>query len=106
MHVDPNGLLNNSQAASDDVKKQVRNLIPAQYRKRRAGFVLAYGGAPTSNDVQTAFAVGAKVELVLQTFDKEKFVFRKPPGTVYHDPFFLLGADAQLVKLEVYLFDT
>ena len=100
LHIDHNGLLNNSQSAINDVKQQVRQQM-SRYKTRRAGFVLAYGGAPTDNDIPTAIQVASKVENILKTFEQENFVFIK---TVYHDPYHDLGVSSDLVTLEVYLF--
>ncbi len=100
LNVDSNGLLNNSQSAIDNVKQQVRHLL-SPYKNRRAGLVLAYGGAPTDNDIRTALKVAGKVEDILKTFEQENFVFVK---TVYHEPYHNLGVSLDNVTLEVYLF--
>jgi len=100
LRVDSNGLLNNSQGAINAVKRQVRTQM-SPYKNRRAGLVLAYGGASTDSDIQRAYSVAGKVENILKTFDGEGFVFIQ---TVYHSPYFILGASSDLVTLEVYLF--
>lgn len=98
--VDDAGLLNNSSDAISSVKQQVRSQM-SSFKGRRAGFVLAYGGAPTDGDVQHAFAVASKVMSILQTFEPQKFIFIK---TAYHDPLFRLGDDSTKVVLEIYLY--
>src|SRR5690349_3921509 len=84
LKVDDNALLQGSSNATNDVKGQVRRLL-ASFKGRRAGFVLAYGGAPTDGDIQHAFDVANKVMDILKTFEQESFIFIK---TSYHGPLF------------------
>lgn len=95
------GLLDGNRAARQSLADVVRG-NPA-LSGRRAGLVLAYGGAPTdsSGDVDRAQAVAGRAGDVLRQLGKGRFVFLR---TAYHEPFISLGKDPGYVKLEIYLF--
>jgi len=68
---------------------------------RRAGLVLAFGGAPDQSLTGEAEDIASKVEDVLRSLGNQGFVFI---GTSYHPPFFSLYSSLSYVNLEVYLY--
>ena len=99
-NVDATGLLSDDARAKQAFKKQITSL--SFLKQRRAGLVIAYGGAPTINDIQTAFALANKLYDNLKELGRQNFVFI---GTSYYDPLYLLGAESSVVELDIYLFE-
>jgi hypothetical protein len=98
--IDTNGLLNNSQGAINDLKRQVR--AQTFLHGRRAGLVIAYGSAPDVTQIVRAQNVANKVMSVLQSLGNEGFVFIQ---TSYYDPLYVLYAsNPNTVVIDIYLF--
>lgn len=96
---DTAGLLSGSSSARQSLINGIKGHHELQ--GKRAGLVIVSVGAPTASDTGTAKAVGQKVDAILQQLGNAHFVFVE---TSYHDPLFLLGQSASLVKIEVYLY--
>lgn len=99
LNVDSNGLLNNSQAASDSVKNQIKS--QTVLHSQSVGIAIVYDGAPTDGAIQTALAVDQKIYNILAQLGKENFVFQRAS---YYTNLFVLGAPQSTVKVDVYFF--
>lgn len=98
--IDPNGLLNNSPAAINQLKQEVRALV--LLRGRSVGLVIAYGGAPTVNDIGRAQQIATNVMNVLQSLGSGGFA---PLATAkYYDPLYNLYNTDTVATLDLYLF--
>jgi hypothetical protein len=97
--IDSEGLLNGDQNAINQVKQQIR----AQHflQGRNAGLVIVYGGAPTTDDIETAKKVASRVYDVMRSLGKEHFAFSRAS---YYDPLFNLGASTDEITIHVFLF--
>lgn len=99
LHIDYHGLLNHDSTAIATAEQQVRanRLLVG----RRAGLVLAFGGAlgaPTPNyGTRVAQALDQEV---LAALGQQGYVFT---GTVYRE-FFDLGVDPSYITVDVYVF--
>ncbi|QBD80792.1 hypothetical protein EPA93_34425 [Ktedonosporobacter rubrisoli] len=99
LNVDTEGLLNNSSEAINNFKQRIRALGFLQ--GRRAGLVIAYGGANNTDQIPRAQAVSLKVMSLLHGLGKENFVFMQ---TAFYDPLYNLGDDPNHIVLDIYLF--
>jgi hypothetical protein len=86
--INATGLLNNDKQASDDVKRQIRNL--SILKGRSVGLAIAYGGAPDTSDnaIRTAQNIALKIYAILNELGQERFAFTHAS---YYDPLYLLG---------------
>ncbi len=98
-NVDAQALLHDDPGAINSVQQQMRTFPPIQ--GRRAGLVITYTGTGNPYDIETANAVGEKINEALAKLGQKGFVF---VGTSYHDPLLLLGEDLSKVRMEIYLF--
>jgi len=96
LNVDSTQLLQGASSAINSVKQQIQ--VSKALRGRRAGLVIAYGGAPSANDISTAQSIASKVMNVLASLGKEGFVFI---ATSYHDPLFVYGGNPNTVQVEI-----
>ncbi len=64
-------------------------------------WVVAYGGAPTDNDVDNALTIAGKIYDALKMLGKEKFSFDRAS---YYKALYLLYGRSNVVTLDVYLF--
>jgi len=99
LQIDATGLLNNDPQAINNIEQQVR--AQGILHGRSVGLVIAYGGAPTSNDIGTADSIASKVYDILRTMGKQKFAFTQAS---YYNTLYLLGGDVNTVVLDIYLF--
>jgi hypothetical protein len=98
--IDPTGLLGNDSAAIAQVKQQIKS--KAELQGRSAGLVIAYGGAPSVDQIEHAQAIATKVMSVLRDMGKhDHFVFFT---TSYYDPLYLLYTLDTVAVIDVYLF--
>jgi hypothetical protein len=97
--IDSNGLLNNSPAAINALKQEVR--AQTALHGRIAGLAIVYGGAPDPSLVVRAQNIAAKVITVLQSLGQEGFVFLR---TSYYDPLYILYGTDTVTTIDVYLF--
>lgn len=98
---DTTALLNNSPAAINDIEQQVRKVPYLQGGS--VGIAIVYDGAPTSNDIGQAQTIDSKIYAILGMLGKQGFAFQK---SSYYVPLFNLYQPANLVKVDVYLFQT
>jgi len=97
--VDPEKLLKGDPQAIKEVNKQVE--VHHDLTKRRAGFVLVYGGARSQEEAEKAEQVASKVAAILQESSQHgQSVFT---GTVFYVLPFILGKSLNTVKLDIYL---
>jgi hypothetical protein len=97
--IDANGVLQNVPGAVNNIKQQMRR--QAFLRGRSVGFVIAYGGAHTVDQINTALTLAQKVYGILKNLGREWSVFSRAS---YYDPLYLLGGDLNIVTLDIYLF--
>jgi hypothetical protein len=98
--IDPNGLLNDAPKAIEQIKQQVKS--KSQLQGRSAGLVVAYGGAPSVDQIGSAEKIAMKVISVLRDLgQKDHFVFFT---TSYYDPLFVLYGQDTIAVIDVYLF--
>lgn len=99
IQVDTNGLLQGDKDTINQVKQQIR------WRKilqgHDVGLVIAYGGAPTVDDIETAKTIASKMYDVMRSLGKEHFAFGKAS---YYDPVYNLGASIDEITIDVFLF--
>lgn len=96
----PDKLLHNDSGAIKQIKLEV--MAQHQLQGRQAGLVIAYGGAPTTDQIQNAFKIARKVISVLQSLKQDNyFVFS---NTSYYDPLYILDGKATTATIDVYLF--
>lgn len=85
--------------------KQFRQQVMGERKLqgRLAGLVVAYGGAPTTDQIPNAILIAKKVIAVLQSLehDDNYLVFS---NTSYYDPLYILGGKATTATIDVYLF--
>jgi hypothetical protein len=99
---DINGLLNNAQNTVDDIKQQVRS--QSFLNGRSVALAIAYGGAPTQDDISAARTVAQKVYDILTILGQED-----GPNSPFHRaskyvPLYNLTYPANSVVVDVYLF--
>ncbi len=99
MNINSDGLLNDSQSASNAVVQQVK--AQAFLKGRSAGLVIVYGGAPGDAQIASAQTVARKVYSILASLGKQGYVFNRAS---YYSPLFLLGASRNIAVVDVYLF--
>lgn len=99
INVDPNGLLNGSQSAIASVEKEVK--AQTILRGRSVGLVIAYGGAPSDNQISQAQAVAGKVYGVLKILGKQGFAFTR---SSYYNTLYDLGGNTNIATIDIYLF--
>src|SRR5207302_536268 len=63
-NIDYNGLLSNSSSAIADLEQRIRGLLAL--KGQSAGLVVIYGGAPSVQDIEQAFTIVTKVQMVLK----------------------------------------
>lgn len=97
--IDPGGILQNNRAAIKSVEQQLR--ARSELRNRKAGLVIAYGGAPYVSQVNTALTIADKMYSILKDLGKQGYVFGR---AVYYDPLYVLDGSQSLVVLDIYLF--
>lgn len=103
-NLDYNGLLQNPP--TDSALKAVECQVQSQTKSlvRRAGFVIAFGGAIASDGTTNpneGNLVAGRVEDVLRMLGKDGYIF---VGTVYQDPYHDLGSNLGVVELQIYLY--
>jgi hypothetical protein len=102
-NLDYNGLLNNSPAAINSVRKAI--LSDAGIRSRRAGLVLLFDGA-TSQDLSSqalAINVDRKLQDILRDLGTQNVLFQV---AVYRNFLDLVKLTANNFHMEIYLFKT
>jgi hypothetical protein len=99
LSINPNGLLNNSQDAINNLKGEVRS--QAILQRRTAGLVIAYGGAPDIKQINRAQDIATKVIAILQSLGSGDFVFTR---TSYYDPLYILYSTDTVTTIDIYLF--
>jgi hypothetical protein len=99
LNVDPNGLLNDSQSAIDDVKRQVRS-VPS-LRGRSVGLAIVYSGAPDQASTERAQAVSGKIYQIFQSLAHNGEPFQRAS---YYDNLSYLGISSNLVRVDAFLF--
>ena len=97
--IDPNALLNNDPNEQNHVTQQVK--AQGFLRRRSAGLVIVYGGAPTTSDISTATSIANDVYRILLSLGKHDATFLRLSK---YDPLYLLGGDPTIVSLDIFLF--
>lgn len=97
--IDSNGLLNNSQAAINNLKSQI--LSQSFLQGRRVGLVITYGGATSDSQITTAQNIARKVMSVLADLGKQGRIF---VGTSFYDPLYFFGNSPDTTVIDIYLF--
>jgi hypothetical protein len=103
-NLDYYGLLQNPP--SDSALKAIECQVQSQTKSlvRRAGFVIAFGGAVAPDGTvnpSNGNLVAGRVEDVLRTLGKDGYIF---VGTVYQDPLHDLESNLGVVELQIYLY--
>ena len=98
-NIDTNGLLNGTQGAIDDLKRQVRGQNFLQGRS--VGLVIAYGGAVDTGQIGTAQSIADKVMDALRSLGHDGFAFQRAS---YYDHLYRLGDPSTTVTIDIYLF--
>jgi hypothetical protein len=99
LSVDPNGLLNNSQGAIDDVKRQVGQV--SFLNGRSVGLAVVYAGAPDQTATSQAANVSDKVYTVLKSLGQNGGPFQR--ASYYYD-LYHLGNATNVVEVDVFLY--
>lgn len=99
INVDPGGLLRGNQSASDAVVRQVR--AQSFLQGRSAGLIIVFGGAPNIGQIVMAQDIANKVYDILQNLGKHDATFS---NTSRYDPLYVLGNQANLVSIDIFLF--
>ncbi len=86
-----------------DEKSNITNQIQEQkfLHGRKAGLIIVYGGAPTTNDISTALNIAQHVYDTMQSFGKKEATFAKVSD---YDPLYLLGGKLSTVQIDIFLF--
>jgi hypothetical protein len=96
--VDAAGLHRGDPAAVEAVRAQLRG--DPRLASRRAGLVLSFGGAKDDNHAR-AIQAATDVAMVMAGLGDEGYVFK---GAV-HRPFLALNEPADIVEVDVYVFE-
>lgn len=99
INVDPKGLLSGSQSASDAVVRQVK--AQSFLRGRSVGLIIVFGGAPGIAQIGIGLDIANKVYDILQNLGKNDDTFK---NTSRYDPLYVLGNQANVVSIDIFLF--
>ncbi|HEX5548060.1 MAG TPA: hypothetical protein VFX24_11665 [Ktedonobacterales bacterium] len=97
--INAQGILDGDKTAIASVEQQIKS-NPALTCKR-AGLVLTFGGAPSSNDTGTALRIARNIDSrVFMDLGNQGFVF----DIAVYRPFFNLGTSPNTINADVYVF--
>ncbi|GHO82278.1 hypothetical protein [Dictyobacter formicarum] len=100
INIDTTGYLNNAPDAINSAKEQIRN--QSFLKGRSVGLVIAYGGAPTTDDIPAALDIAAKTYDVCKIIGKDHFAFEN--ASYYTEKLYRLGDSPNTVTIDVFLF--
>jgi len=97
--IDPNKLFSNDAGERNAVIQQVE--AQQFLNNRHAGLIVAYGGAPTDNDIGTAFKISDAIYGILLDLGKHDPTFS---GVARYKHLYTLGASPTTVEIDIFLF--
>ncbi|GHO65065.1 hypothetical protein KSC_039570 [Ktedonobacter sp. SOSP1-52] len=100
INIDANGYLSNNADAINNAKKQIRS--QGFLKGRSVGLVIAYGGAPTTDNIPMALDIAAKTYDVCKSIGKDHFAFEN--ASYYTEKLYRLGDSPNTVTIDVFLF--